>query len=79
MDQDYTADDRREGEDIDGMPTLEALRNLWAARDDRYLDVILKPEAITAVRAYRISETLSLPKSQRDAGYVEARTWSPPR
>jgi len=79
MEQDYTADDRRDGEFIDGTPNLEALRNLWAERDDLYVGRTLKPEQVAVIRAYRSQEAGELPVKQRAIGWAEAQTWAPPR
>lgn len=80
MEEDYVADDRREGEFIDGKPlNIEVVRNLWAERDDRYVGITLRPEQIAVIRAFRGQEALELPVNQRSAGYAEAVAWSPPR
>lgn len=80
MEEDYTADDRRKGEDQPGQPDLPALRNLWDKRDDLYVGRTLKPEAITAVRQFREREALELPvRGQQVAGVAIASAWRPPR
>jgi hypothetical protein len=82
MDTAYAADDRTRDEagTPDGLPDLDALRNLWTARDERYAarSANLSSEAVAAVRSYRISETRDLPVQQRAAGYREAVSWTPP-
>lgn len=66
-----------------GRTTVEALENMWAARDEQYAsdEKPLSERAIRAIREWRLLEVRDLlPSEQVKSGLAtKALTWVPPR